>query len=308
MEETKIKLPKLSASEERSFKTCRLGHHFEYDLGYRLVLPNRKLSTGIIFHEGANAHYNGLSKSEALAVVSTLCDERWQEILDGNASMSGYTEALLTFEKDRALVAALVGGFIDWLHESGVDDNYETVETEVAHLIEIPGACAVIPIRMDLVQRDLRTERLRIVDFKTCKGFPSDMTGYYMAEQNGNYQLATLAVFDELPTEMLYRFARKIIPSGRSKPPYFKDAPITLTNQELLYRIEEFKKVATERFDPDRAIYPQPENCCGSWKNDWRRPCTLVHQGYSPEQALAEAAGYERSDAYARYDDLKEVE
>jgi hypothetical protein len=161
---------------------------------------------------------------------------------------------------------------------------------------------------MDLVQRSKKTGRLRVVDFKTARSIPIDMTGYFMAEQNGNYQLACMAVWGERPTELAYRFARKIVPSKRTKPPYFAEKVIHLTKEELRQRVEIFRTVSEERFDPERAIYPQPENCCGSWKNDWRRPCMLVHAGVDPKTALEESPGYVLADAYQRYDDLEEDE
>lgn len=299
-------LPRFSASEERAFKTCRLAHYFEYELGYRLKLPNRKLSNGIIFHLGVGAHYEGHSDAEVRRLIEDESDKRWAEINAANAEMPNYAEALATFQKDREMLLVMVQGYIDWIHQTGLDDQYETVETEVAHEVVIPGAVATIPVRMDLVQRNKVSGRLRLVDFKTARSIPNDLTGYMMSEQNGNYQLATLAVFNELPTEMAYRFARKIIPSGRTKPPYFAERRIHLTKKELLKRIEIFKAVSADRFDPNREIYPQPDNCCGSWKHDWQKPCLRVHGGADPLTALQDSPGYEPSDAYARYHDLED--
>lgn len=304
-----ITKPRFSASEERLFKQCRLAHHMQYDLGFTRVIPGRRLAVGILFHDAlATLYLSEFDLQAALDRLNSECDRRWDAILQANPNMSGYAESLLTAEKDRDLLIEMVRGYFAWRNDTGIDEGYDTVEVEVSHLIEIPGAVADIPIRMDLVQRKRSSGRLRIVDFKTARSIPSDMTGYQLAEQNGNYQLACLALFGERPTEMAYRFARKIIPSAKSKPPYFAERILRLTPEELRYRLEEFKTVSAERFDPSRAIYPEPDNCCGSWRNDWAAPCKLVHMGYDPSDALEASPGFARADAYERYADLEEDE
>lgn len=297
---------KFSSSEERAFKTCRLAHHFRYDLGYKRVIPNRKLSVGSLVHRGLEARYKG---QDFMAITEASADQYWQRILAGNADMPGYTEALTNFEKDKELVLAMVKGYDTWAEETGVDDPYETIDVEQSYFVRIPGLPAGIPVRMDLVQRDKRDGSLRVVDFKTARYVPKDFTKFQLAEQNGNYQLAALAIYNERPTELGYRFLRKIIPSGRSKGPYFHEEPILLTKAELNYRVDTLRKIQAERFDPDKEVYAQPDNCCGSWKNDWRNPCMLVHSGYDPEDALEASPGYEKQeDVYDRYDDLEETD
>lgn len=298
----------LSASEERLFKQCRLAHFMVYDLGYRRVIPGRRLAVGILYHGAIEHAYKTdfASLDATLDHLEALAAERWSAIMAANPSMSGYAEALLTADKDRGMLRSMVAGYWYWRQETGIDDGYATVEVEVSHLIQVPGAVAAIPVRMDLVQRSMETGRLRIVDFKTAKNIPLDMTGYQLSEANGNYQLACLALYDERPTEMAYRFARKIVPSGRSKPPYFAEKIVRLTKNELLYRLKEFKTVAAERFDPNRAVYAQVDNCCGSWRNDFATPCKLIHAGYEIEEALEASAGFQRADAYERYADLEE--
>jgi len=288
-------LPIFSTSEEVAYKTCKLAHHFQYVLGYGPKVTNRKLSVGIQVHAGLEAHYKGES---ILAALTDHEQKRWAEIMSvGEPS----PETRADFVKDSALSLAMVEGYIDWVEESGIDDGYETVEVEGHHYVEVPGAPCVLPVKIDLLQKD-SAGRLRVVDFKTAASFSTDTTKFQLAEQNGNYQLGVFAVYGKRPTGMAYRELRKIVPSARSKPPYFREVRIRLTAEEMRYRAQEYVETALDRFDPDRAApVANPSACCGSWKNDWQAPCLKVHLGLTPEEALEASPAYQPAEPYARY-------
>lgn len=294
-------LPIFSSSEEVAYKTCKLGHHFEYVLGYRPVITNRKLSVGINVHEGMEGIYTGKSDAEIEAHLHALAEDRWAELEAGYAG-SVPAQERVEFMKDRDMIVAMVLGYRAWAEESGVDDGYETVEVEQHHYIEVPGAPCVLPIKLDLLQRNTKSGRLRIVDFKTAASFTADVTKYQLSEQNGNYSLGIMALYGERPTELAYRELRKVAPSPRSKPPYYREVRVRLTKEEMLYRLHEYVAIATERFGPTPHPVANPSSCCGSWKNDWQAPCLKVHQGYAPLDALEASPQYQLEDTYARYD------
>lgn len=290
-------LPRFSSSEEVAYKTCRLAHHFQYDLGYAPVITNRKLSIGIAAHLGLQAFYEGKTPAEIETILAAYADRRWQEIVNGGLADDSATRVLFLQERD--LVLAMVAGYIEWV--APYDDNYETIAVEQAIHVQVPDAPCLLPVKIDLVQRHHATGRLRIVDFKTRDRFTEDTTGYQLAEQNGNYSLAVFAAYGERPTELAYRELRKVIPSGRSKPPYFREIRVRLTVEEMRHRAEEYAQVARERFNPDRAIFSNPSGCCGSWKSDWKEPCLKVAQGMTPLEALQSSPNYAPRDSYERY-------
>jgi hypothetical protein len=299
-------LPIFSTSEEVAYKTCKLAHHFEYVLGYRPVITNRKLNVGIRVHEGMEGIYTGKSDAEIEKLLHDLSEARWTELEEGHAEVSAQDR--IDFIKDRDMVVAMVLGYRAWSEEEGIDEDYETVEVEQHHYIEVPGAPCVMPIKLDLLQRNKRSGRLRIVDFKTAASFSTDLTKYQLSEQNGNYSLGIFALYGERPTELAYRELRKMAPSNLTKPPYYRQVPIRLTKEEMLYRLGEYIRTATERFtagtdDP----VSNPSACCGSWKNDWQAPCLKVHQGMTPTEALEASPKYAPADTYARYDDQEEL-
>ena len=224
-----------------------------------------------------------------------------------NPQLRDYGEALGFFEKDTEMAYAMVAGYPEWAAEEGIDDDWETVGVEDAALIEIPGAYHDLPVRLDLVQRNVDTGELRVRDFKTARGIPKDFTGYQLSEQNGNYCLAASAIYDEMPVEFSYVFLRKVVPSGRTKPPYYHEEIIVRSAGELSFRVEEFKRVSKEIHGGYQVI-AAPDNCCGSWKNDWAPPCVLVHAGMDPEEALEITPGYEKKHSNERYSDLTEDE
>lgn len=295
-------VPVLSSSEEVLFKTCRLAHHFKHDLGVSPIVTAQKLSVGIGIHAGIEPYYRGGGKADMEAAVRTWAEERWAEFVQAGLQEDNVTR--MAFSTDVDLVLAVVLGYPDWIESEGLDDGYETVSVEDKWYVEMPGAGCQMPVKLDLLQRHTSSGRLRIVDLKSRATFTSDISPYYISEQNANYQLAVLARYEERPMEMAYRELRKIIPSNRSKPPYYREILVPLLQEELVYRAEEYARVAADRFDPERLIYANPSGCCATWKGgDFRVPCRLVHQGHTPEEAIELSGGYSRTDPYARYED-----
>jgi len=304
METVAVTLPKFSSSEEVSYKNCRLAHHFEYDLGYRPKLTAWNLSTGIGYHEGMEAYYKGYTMRTVKRTIKRWAEARWQEyedLMGGAKKVDGGQR--VSYIKQVELVNAMVVGYVKWVNEEGLDEDWETVSVEEKLYVELEGAATVLPMKLDLIQRNRRTERLRTLDHKTRAQFTHDMTPYQLSEQNANYALGVFAAYGEWPTEMAYREARKIVPSNRSKPPYFREILVALTQSEAIARAEEYIIVSNERMNENRAIYANPSACCGSWKNDWRVPCLKVHQGMDPLEALEDSDRFSIQDAYARYDE-----
>lgn len=298
-------LPIFSSSEEVAYKTCKLAHYFEYVLGYGPVVTNRRLSLGIGVHEGLELLYKGEDDAAITKHLLDFSEKRWAELEAGNPG-GVPAETRVEFIRDRDLMIDMVLRYRQWAIESKLDEGYETVEVEGQHYVEVPGAPCVLPIKLDLLQRNKRTGKLRIVDFKTAATFTKNTAKWQLAEQNGNYQLGILAVYGERPTELEYRELRKMSPTlnPKSKPPYFRAIPIRLTAEEMKQRLREYVATAKERFsiNPDDIPVSNPSACCGSWKNDWQTPCLAVHAGNTPLQALEEASNYAPKETYARYE------
>lgn len=277
-----------------------------YGLGYSRNVAGRKLRTGIAVHRGLEAIYRGDTIEAALVVVQAELEDQYKTII-ANPFLRDYGEALGFFEKDTEMALAMVAGYPAWATEEGIDDGWETVSVEESARIEIPGAYHDLPVRLDLAQRSIRTGELRVRDFKTARGIPKDFTGYQLSEQNGNYCLASLAIWEEQPVEFSYVFLRKVIPSGRTKPPYYHEEIIVRSAGELRKRVQGFIDVSTEIHEGYRPI-AAPDNCCGSWKNEWATPCVMIHSGIDIEEALELSPGYEPKHANERYADLEEDE
>lgn len=303
--DTPIDLPRMSSSEEVSFKTCRLAHHFQYVLGWQPKKTNSNLSTGIGFHEVMEVLY--LRGEETMEErFEKWKAERYEEFASLGLTDADALLAEVEFDQQQKLVWAMVENYIEWLEETGADDDYETVSVEEKLYVELEGAATVMPMKMDLLQRNKRTGRLRMVDFKTRKTFFTDTTAYQLAEQNGNYTLGVFAAYGEWPTSMVYREVRKQANTARSKPPYVREIEVVLTIDEAMHRAAEYVKVSREVADPDHLVYANPGSCCGSWKNDWQDPCIKVHQGMTPLEALEASDKYAPKDAYARYEEDSE--
>ena len=248
-----------STSEEQAFVNCRLAHHFRYMLGYGPKVTNAKLSLGTIFHIGFEYIYKEYTMEDVLAKVDEAIAERKAEI--SKAYPKGVPgDVVMEFQKNSELVRHMVKDYRDWAQETGVDDGYVTVSVEEPLTVQFPGAPVPFKGKLDLLQRSERTGRLRVVDAKTRSSFTQDTTSYILSEQNGNYQLAVMAVYGERPTELAYREARKMNPvtNPRSKPPYFREIPIRLLKEEMKQRAKDFAQVCTIAKDPDHDIYANP--------------------------------------------------
>lgn len=292
-----------STSEEQSFVNCRLAHYFQYVLGYAPEVTNSKLSLGIIYHIGFEYIYKEYTDANVQKMVDEAIAKRRHELEDAAGPKGVSAERAMEFIKDSELVKAMVADYRPWVKASGVDVGYETVSVEEPLVVQFPGTDVLFRGKLDLLQRHTTTGRLRVVDAKTRASFYKDTMPYQLSEQNGNYQLAVMAAYDERPTEMAYREARKMNPktNPRSKAPYYREVRIRLTKEEMLHRAEEFAKNANEATDPNHRVYSNPGSCCGSWKQDWAGPCQRVHMGMTPEEALQDAPGYAPKDPYARY-------
>lgn len=302
MSEAHAPLPKLSSSEEVAFKNCRLAHLFRYGFRYGPKVTNRKLSVGIGFHNAMEVKYLGGDLAAQHQAIDDWAEKRIAELA---ASADYSAKDWAEWQGDVALLHEMVDGYTEWAEAAKLDDGYTVVDVEQKHLVNIPGAATVLPIKLDLVQRSERTGRLRIVDFKTAASFSTDTTGFQLSEQNGNYQIGITAVYGERPTELAYRQARKMAPktNPRSKPPYFREIPVVLTRDEMVERMNEYVAISKLVTDPERTIYANPGSCCGSWKNDWQAPCLKVHGGMDPLEALETSNKYEPQDPNARYNE-----
>jgi len=294
--------PLLSSTEERAFKTCRLQHHMQYGLGFERSLPNRKLTLGINVHRGLEAYYNGGSVTDMVNAMREEANAQWAAIV-ANPHDAHFAEASSQFEKDFELAEQMIMHYPTWAIETGIDDGWETIGVEAVGIIEIEGAAHDLPVRLDHVQRNTRNGELRVRDFKTAKYLPNDMTGYQLSEQNGNYCIASMAIWGEIPASFSYVFLRKQAPTARSKPPYYREDIIVRSKDELQKRVADFTAISNEIAE-GYTVYASPDNCCGSWKNDWKAPCLLVHAGTDATEALEMTPGFERKYAYDRYEDL----
>lgn len=302
MDDVELSMPKMSSSEEMTFKTCRLAHYFSYVLEYAPIITNQKLSTGSGVHECLEAVYTGGDWEQALTLWE---GNRWLELIKGYGADKVPAEAKVEYINARGLIATMVEGYIEWAEAEGLDEGYEVVEVEQKHYIDI-GAATVLPMKFDLLLKNTETGKYLLVDFKTAASFSKDpYTPFQLAEQTLNYAMGVLALYGSIP-DVQYRQLRKIKPSGRSKPPYYRVIDLVVTEAEVLARVEEYKLIAEERTDPNLRVYSNPSACCGGWKNDWQGPCLLVHQGYTPEEAMEMSTHkYAKRDAYERYGDDK---
>ena len=292
-------MPTMSTSEETLLKQCTLAHHFQYVLCYTPDVTNHRLSIGIGAHAGLEAHYRYPDNPEAVQdTIDRWADDWWKQI--EAAGQADDDETRVRWVMGRGLVQTMVTGYVQWVQDEGLDDGWDTVAVEQALQVHIPGAKTLLPTKLDLLQQNQNTGQLRIVDHKTCSRLTTNTTRYQLSEQNGNYQLAVYAHYGKRPHGLVYRELRKIVPSARTKPPYFQEVHVRLLAEEMERRAEQYVTASRIRINQHRPLYANPSDCCGSWRNDWQTACLRWHQGQDPLTAI-QAGGYTKTDPYRRY-------
>lgn len=215
---------------------------------------------------------------------------------------------------------AMLEGYLEWMQETGVDENLEVVSVEQRVEIELPlelsrtarwriGTVKLIA-KLDARVRNTLTGAIKFIDHKTVGtlhdptlGINQQMLHYHAVEE--------LANPDGPRSEgALYNMLRKVKRTRSAKPPFYARIPIDHNKFELegygrqLYGIiDRFEKLepALERH-PDlhqMIVPPRPSRDC-AWKCDFFKICRMFDDGSRVEAAIEEH--YETGDPLAYYD------
>lgn len=309
----------VSNSEIQTFKTCRrkwwLHYYLELARKKEYKSPVSAANLGTKVHVALRAFYEG--KVDPLKVLTSLYEEDikyWSEIAGDELVTSN-------LKKEHDLAHAMVTGYVQWVEETGADEDYEVVAAE--QRVEVPSGLPQVSLTGKLDTRIIRrVDHTRLfVDHKTVGDLntpvhmlPRDeqMKFYHLLEKlDAHYRTGGDA--PEPTSGALYNMLRKVKRTATAKPPFYRrvEQPHNRAEIETMWeRVHaELEDILSciERLDGgeshQRVVYPRPSRDC-TWACDFEPVCSMIDDGSNWQQMLEDH--YEHRDPLAHYEE-KEI-
>jgi hypothetical protein len=225
------------------------------------------------------------------------------------------------FQDACSLERAMVEGYMEWLAETGADQNLRVVasETPLAATLEtvVDGekrefqAIGLFDAR---VTRSLDGVRM-LIDHKTVPDLTGPTKTLHMNVQIKHYHMLewlNTAEGEARCDGALYNMLRKVKRTARANPPFYGRVEV----RHNPYELEAYKRnllAATRDImimedalnagaDPQDVAYPSPRDTC-SWDCDYFAVCPMFDDGSRAEDMLTGL--YHEVDPLARYDHLE---
>lgn len=313
----------LSNSEIQTWKDCPRKWYLTYYRELGLKRENGEAtgarSLGTRVHVALHAMY-----VEGANPVTVLNDIYAEDI--AFFTQAGRPEAeIIDLKKEQDLAKAMVEGFIDWLREEGIDEEYELVGAET--VLQVESGVKNVFLRGKLDQRWVRkSDGARLFrDFKTVADLSRPRKKLPIDEQMRFYHL--LEYLDALQRTGhapqwatdggLYTMLRKVKRTATAKPPFYDQVEVSHNTEELRSMWLRVQKVIREIIEGRTALdeggdhrywmRPRPSDDC-SWRCDFYPVCPMMDDGSNWEGLLKEY--YAHVDPHERYkaqDEGKEV-
>lgn len=295
----------ITHSDISRFLTCRRQWYYDYVLDFR---PSEKatgpLALGTRVHSALEAYYKG-ETDDPVAWI----DQKGKEDL----AALDYDDNVKPWDFDQMYEDMIVGRnciklYMDWLSETGADDNYKTVAVEEKVEVPILDGRAVLRGKVDLLKEDITSGLLCADDFKTT----SDWGGGLREQLERSYQhwCYLIGLQHNYPDRNVecaqYTVLRKVkkIPAVAPKSPLISRFTVPSTRRSIGIKKAQIERIAFEmlalRDKEDSAVfYPSPSRAC-SWC-DYRSPCDLADEAPDSAVALLSSGKYVQGTRYDRY-------
>lgn len=295
----------ITHSDLSKFLTCRRQWYYDYVLDFR---PPEKLTghlaLGSRVHAALEAYYSG-ETDDPVAWI----DAKGKEDL----AALDYDDNVKPWDYDDMYSDMIVGRnclklYMEWLVETGADDNYRTVSVEEKVEVPILDGRAILRGKVDLLKEDTTSGLMCADDFKTT----SDWGGGLREQLERSYQhwcylIGLQHCYPDRNVECSqYTVLRKVkkIPAVPPKnSPLVSRFTVPATRRAIGAKKAQIERIALEmlalRDKEDSAVfYPSPGRHC-MWC-DYKSPCDIADES-SPETVLA-LLGNGRYVSGTRYD------
>ena len=301
----------VSNSEIQTFKRCRRKWWLGYYRKLRKVQESKTgaLVLGTNVHEALADFYSPEPK-DPIETLRRIYDAQRME-----AANAEDFETLKRINKDADLAMAMIEGYVDWVRETGVDDDLEVISVEEEIAVDIDDLPVTLIGKLDTRVRRRSDGRLLSMDHKTCASIDDLCRNLELNEQPLMYQLLERLNpnSDEHVVGGIYNMLRKIKRTANAKPPFYHREHIHHSDIELrnfyvrLHGELEAMLAVENALDAgaphQQVAYPTAMSTC-SWDCDYRAICPMFDDG-SHVEGVIEAA-YRVHNPYQRYDMMEE--
>jgi len=296
---------RLSNSEIKDFQRCRRKWYLKHVRGLAL---KRERATGPMqlgnrVHRTLEVLYE--TNHDAEAALRELHAQYDADLLE-------FPEEADALEKERDLAHAMVEGYVQWLEETGEDEDLEVLGVETAReavLDTIGGTVVWLIGKYDQRVRRISTGEVSALDHKTVDDF-SRVRLLPLDTQSLHYELVEyldlLAKGADADAErtggVIFNMLRKVKRTARAKPPFYMREDVRRNTQELRSYWARVWRIAADILAAEKAgleaAYPNPTRDC-TWDCPFFGICQMFDDGSDVEAVISLA--YEERDPLERY-------
>ena len=236
------------------------------------------------------------------------------EVIESWAHDPQSADAELTeLDKQNDYARAMIDGYTRWLEETGADQDFEILGSEVLVTYEFAEGKTLIG-RLDARVRRVSDGVRLFIDHKTCANFPDLQRSLKASEQMPTYLLlerTDAALTEERTHGAIFNGLRKVKRTVNAKPPFFDRFDKTYNEDELQSQwarihgqvrdIEEVEVRLGRGEDHRYAAYPNATRDC-HWQCEFYPVCGMFDDGSRAEDMLA--AIYTQGGQLDRYPEL----
>ncbi len=283
-------------SEISAWQRCRRKHHFRYERGLVPVAvgPRRPASShrdaGSAAHKGIEVLNEGGTLEQAEAAIDEFIDEL--RSIRNDAPLEDIVLDKEWWEVWR-LANSMIRNYVVWIEE-GNEVGVKVIATEQSFDVVIPGTDYEVFGQIDALVEDPIAGGLVVRDYKSVQNF--SQTPMDVDFQLRTYAWATWRSLGIVPVQAEHLMMKRVLGTGRAKPPFFERFPIHITEQILQthekHLIGRCAEIYAHRDLPAHSplMWPNPTKDC-SWDCDYRDVCPMVDDGSDYEDVLQSSFG-----------------
>lgn len=295
----------MSNSELTTWQWCKRKWMLKY-YNQLSVKPKDESSTGVM-HLGTRIHvaleYKYGWDADPLEVLSIVYkhEKQYQS-----------PEVIEELTKEHQLAVKMIEGYLEWLDETGADEDLEVVSTERDVAVEGPHG-VTLRARLDMRVRRRSTGTVKFVDHKTVGDFNGKLATLEKDPQMRFYTLIDMLEAlqgrrEERSEGGMFNMFKRSKRTARAKPPFYDRVEADYNEETLRSVYFKIHSVIGEIVEARRRLdagedhrvvaYPNAGPDC-SWKCEFASLCPLMDDGsYWREMAASE---YVQADPYAYY-------
>lgn len=311
-----------SHSELRTFKECRRRWWLAWYRGLKRKEGDSPLGPAAIgsrVHRALRYMYvpNGERPIDPRQALELLIVHDWTALTQGGELSLEFQRK---FDQEANLERAMIGGYVQWVVETGEDADLEIIAPETYLEAELPGDFGSQRVKL-IGKLDVRARRRTdgqrvFIDHKTVGDFIQPVRMLPLDEQMLQYHLLEFLNTDEGEERCagaLYNMLKKSKRTNRATPPFYQRVSVYHNQHELESYRTRVEGTITDMLDAEEALtqgvnplsiaYPTPTRDC-TWKCPFIQVCPMFDDGSRAEDMLD--AYFVRGDtlSYYRNDDV----